>query len=112
MLKRKYQKYQFYQQKLTIILDIFYKHFSRDLNSVLKLQFSAQDSWVILNPIEQQIKEKIEKIGTPLKNWDIQINYGIKTGCNEAFIIDGKKRKELIKLSPNSADIIRPLFYL
>jgi len=32
-------------------------------------------------------KEKIEKVGVPLKEWDIRINYGIKTGCNEAFII-------------------------
>lgn len=43
----------------------------------------------MLSPIEQQIKEKIERVGTPLKDWDIQINYGIKTGYNEAFIIDG-----------------------
>ena len=50
--------------------------------------FTTSDSWVILNPIEQSIKQKIEAIGTPLKDWDIRINYGIKTGCNEAFIIN------------------------
>ena len=48
--------------------------------------FSTSDSWVILSPIEQSIKRKIEAIGTPLKDWDIQINYGIKTGYNDAFI--------------------------
>ena len=31
------------------------------------------------HPIEQSIKRKIEAVGTPLKDWDIQINYGIKT---------------------------------
>ncbi len=72
-------------------------------------KFTNSDSWIILSPIEQRIKEKIEKIGTPLKEWDIQINYGIKTGFNEAFIIDGKKREELIKLDPKSAEIIRPI---
>ncbi|MBA4852002.1 Eco57I restriction-modification methylase domain-containing protein, partial [Emticicia sp. BO119] len=72
-------------------------------------RFHSSDSWVILNPIEQRIKAKIEKIGTPLKDWDIQINYGIKTGFNEAFIIDGKKREELIKLDPKSDEIIRPI---
>lgn len=81
----------------------------RDKSKHVTIQFPAADSWVILNPIEQRIKEKIEKIGTPLKDWDIQINYGIKTGCNEAFIIDGKKREELIASSPNSVDIIRPI---
>lgn len=36
-------------------------------------------NWVILSPIEQSIKRKIEAVGTPLKDWDIQINYGINT---------------------------------
>ena len=67
------------------------------------------DSWVVLSSIEKRIKEKIEKIGTPLKDWDININYGIKTGYNEAFIIDGKKREELIKEDPKSVEIIRPI---
>ena len=70
--------------------------------------FTAE-SWVILSPIEQSIKAKIEAIGVPLKNWDIQINYGIKTGYNEAFIISGEKRKELIEQDPKSAEIIRPI---
>jgi len=44
-----------------------------------------------------------------LKDWDIQINYGVKTGLNEAFIIDGKKRTEIIKEDPISEEIIRPI---
>ncbi|EGN57900.1 putative type IIS restriction/modification enzyme [Hallella multisaccharivorax DSM 17128] len=59
--------------------------------------FTNSDSWVILSPIEQSIKRKIEAVGTPLKDWDIQINYGIKTGCNEAFIISTEKRKEILR---------------
>ncbi|MDR1022811.1 MAG: class I SAM-dependent DNA methyltransferase, partial [Prevotellaceae bacterium] len=66
-------------------------------------------SWVVLSPIEQRIKAKIEAVGTPLKDWDININYGIKTGFNEAFIISGEKRKELIEQDPKSEEIIRPL---
>ena len=64
---------------------------------------------MILSDIEQRIKAKIEAIGTPLKDWDIQINYGIKTGFNDAFIIDGKKRAELIAQDPKSEEIIRPI---
>lgn len=56
-----------------------------------------------------QIKRKIEEKGTPLKDWDIRINYGIKTGFNDAFIIDGAKRKELIEQDPKSDEIIRPI---
>ena len=58
--------------------------------------FPSSDSWVILSPIEQSIKRKIEAAGVPLKNWDIQINYGIKTGYNEAFIITTEKRDEIL----------------
>lgn len=38
-----------------------------------------------------------------------KIYWGIKTGCNEAFVIDEKKRAELISADPNSAEIIKPL---
>ena len=58
--------------------------------------FNSSDSWVILSPIEQSIKRKIEAVGTPLKDWDIQINYGIKTGFNDAFIITTVKREEIL----------------
>ena len=74
-----------------------------------KTVFSSDESWAILSDIEQRIKAKIEKIGTPLKEWDISINYGIKTGFNDAFIINGEKRTELIAQDPKSAEIIRPI---
>ena len=63
----------------------------------------------MLSPIEQQIKAKIEAVGTPLKDWDINIYRGVLTGFNEAFIIDGKKKNELIAEDPKSAEIIRPI---
>lgn len=77
--------------------------------------FTAQDSWVILSPIEQSIKRKIEAMGTPLKEWDIQINYGIKTGYNEAFIISTEKRNEILANCQTederirTAELIRPI---
>ena len=58
--------------------------------------FSTSDSWVILSPIEQSIKKKIEAVGTPLKDWDINIYRGVLTGCNEAFIISTAKRNEIL----------------
>ena len=73
-----------------------------------KISFNS-GSWVVLGSIEQQIKSKIESIGKPLKDWDIQINYGIKTGFNEAFIIDTAKRNELVEKCPKAAQIIRPI---
>ncbi|UAY52134.1 DNA methyltransferase family protein [Ferruginibacter albus] len=92
------------------ILSIFYSNYSSVfVRQQGKFCSFNSDSWVILSDIEQRIKEKIERIGTPLKNWDIQINYGIKTGFNEAFIIDEAKRIELIEQDPTSDEIIRPI---
>ena len=59
--------------------------------------FSTSESWVILSPIEQSIKRKIEAVGTPLKDWDINIYRGVLTGCNEAFIITNEKRNEILE---------------
>lgn len=66
-------------------------------------------SWSISNPVEQRIKQKIEAKGKQLKDFEIKINFGIKTGFNEAFIIDGKKKDELIAEDPKSAEIIKPI---
>ncbi|KRT17879.1 hypothetical protein ASU31_00875 [Pedobacter ginsenosidimutans] len=71
--------------------------------------FKSGGSWALLSSIEKSIKEKIERLGVPLKDWDIQINYGIKTGFNEAFIINEDKKNELVAADPKSAEIIRPI---
>ena len=77
--------------------------------------FSSSDSWVILSPIEQSIKRKIEAVGTPLKDWDINIYRGVLTGCNEAFIITSEKREEILANCQTederqrTAELIRPI---
>ena len=81
----------------------------------VECDFTGSDSWVILSPIEQSIKRKIEAVGTPLKDWDIQINYGIKTGFNDAFIISTEKRNEILANCQTedeytrTAELIRPI---
>ena len=68
-----------------------------------------------MSPIEQSIKAKIEKIGTPLKDWDINIYRGVLTGFNDAFIISGEKRKEILANCKSvderkrTDDLIRPI---
>ncbi len=77
--------------------------------------FASSGSWSILSDIEKSIKAKIEAVGTPLKDWDVQINYGIKTGCNDAFIVDSVKRNEILnnciteEERQKTAEIIRPI---
>ena len=66
------------------------------LSNGIRMAFNSSEDWVILSPLEQSIKRKIEAVGTPLKDWDIRINYGIKTGFNNAFIINTGKRNEIL----------------
>ena len=67
------------------------------------------ETWTILSAIEQQVKAKIEAQGTPLSEWGVRINYGIKTGYNPAFIINLQTRDALIAQDPKSAEIIKPV---
>ena len=73
------------------------------------LSFQSSDIWTIINPIEVSIKQKIERYGVKLADWDVNIYRGILTGCNEAFIIDEKTKDSLISQDPRSAEIIRPV---
>jgi len=69
--------------------------------------FSSADSWVILSPIEQSIKRKMETVGTPLKDWNINIYRGVLTGYNEAFIITTEKRDEILANCQTEEERIR-----
>jgi tRNA pseudouridine-54 N-methylase len=78
-------------------------------NASFTMPFSSNSSWSIMAPIESTIKTKIEKLGIPLKEWNIQINRGILTGFNEAFIINSDTKEKLIRDSAESEKIIRPI---
>ncbi|GAI48468.1 unnamed protein product, partial [marine sediment metagenome] len=68
-------------------------------------QSALQDrEWTIEKPEIIRLKSKVEEMGTLLKDWDIRINYGIKTGYNEAFIIDEATKNELIKIEPKAKE--------
>lgn len=69
----------------------------------------TQDSFSFVSPEELAIKKKIEKVGIPLREWNIVMNRGITTGLNEAFIIDSVTKAGLIKTDNKNKEIIKPL---
>jgi len=79
------------------------------------MTFQGSRAWTILSPIEQQILQKIETVGTPLKEWNVSINRGVLTGYNEAFLISSDKRNEILakcltaEERTRTAAIIRPI---
>ncbi|MCQ2844832.1 class I SAM-dependent DNA methyltransferase [Helicobacter pylori] len=64
---------------------------------LMKQNALSTESFIFADTTLLDLRDKMENIGTPLKDWGIQINYGIKTGCNEAFIIPTEKRDEILK---------------
>ena len=80
----------------------------------------SDESWGVLNPkrgkpwrslssVEHNIVNKMEKIGTPLREWSIMIYRGVTTGYNEAFVIDTLVKEQLINDDFRSAEIIKPV---
>ena len=74
-----------------------------------ELRPQGEKPWSALSAVEWSVMDKMGDVGTPLKEWDVKINYGIKTGYNKAFIIDNVTRQELVALDPSSAEIIKPI---
>ncbi len=62
----------------------------------MKQNALSTESFIFANASFLDLRDKMESVGTPLKDWGIQINYGIKTGANEAFIITTEKREEIL----------------
>ncbi|GAA7052598.1 class I SAM-dependent DNA methyltransferase [Helicobacter pylori] len=56
----------------------------------------STESFIFANASFLDLRDKMESVGTPLKDWDIQIYRGILTGANEAFIITTEKREEIL----------------
>ncbi|MTJ55584.1 type II restriction endonuclease [Anabaena sp. UHCC 0253] len=80
----------------------FYKH-------CFQFTIPNTSEWIIGNEESGSLKQKIEQIGKQLKDFKITINFGIKTGYNDAFIINEETKNQLIAESSNSAEIIQPI---
>ncbi|MBQ3675381.1 MAG: Eco57I restriction-modification methylase domain-containing protein [Campylobacter sp.] len=86
-----------------------FKLYSPNLQDFQTLQTAnlKASGFIFLNPLEANLKAKIERLGTPLKDWDINIYRGILTGLNEAFIIDEATRTEILSGCESVAELER-----
>ncbi len=67
------------------------------------------EGWTLEQPDVLALMEKLRKAGKPLGEYvEGKFYYGIKTGLNEAFVIDEATRQRLIAEDPKSADLIKP----
>ncbi len=63
----------------------------------MKQNALSTESFIFANATLLDLRDKMESVGTPLKDWGIQIYRGILTGANEAFIIPTEKRDAILK---------------
>lgn len=69
----------------------------------------SKGAWVLEPPEVAGLMEKIRRAGVPLKEYaGVSPMYGIKTGFNEAFVIDGATRERLIREDARSEEVIKP----
>jgi hypothetical protein len=69
----------------------------------------TEDGWNLANVQTQRLLDKLKNTGVPLGEYvNGEIYYGIKTGFNEAFVIDAETKDRLIKEDPKSAEVIKP----
>lgn len=69
----------------------------------------SEEGWTLDRPEVLNLMAKLKAKGVPLGEYvKGKFYYGIKTGLNEAFVIDEATRKRLIKEDPKSKEIIKP----
>ena len=73
------------------------------------LQPEGDRPWMALSSVERAVMEKMEDVGTPLRDWDISIYRGILTGYNTAFIVNQATRDALVAADPRSVELLKPV---
>ena len=99
----------------SVVLGLDYR-FTESLEEYIKarevsflLPSDGSSSWVVLSPERYAIKAQVEAQGVPLEKWKIQINYGIKTGFNDAFYLTREERDSFVAKDPRCAEFLVPL---
>jgi len=75
----------------------------------LPVSMLKADGWTLEQPEILTLIKKLQAISTPLREYvKGRFYYGIKTGLNEAFVIDAATRDKLISEDPASVELIKP----
>jgi len=87
----------------------------RQFQKTIPQKSLSPGAWTLTEEAVLRLKEKIERVGVPLKEWDVGIYFGIKTGFNKAFIIDTETKEEILRNCRTeeerrvTEEIIRPI---
>lgn len=70
--------------------------------------FRGKSPWVFLDEEKEAFKELVCNQGVTLSEWELKINYGIKTGCNDAFWISSEQRQQMVSADAKCSEILMP----
>ena len=85
------------------------EYFPPDKSLWGRVHLDGDAPWSVLLDDERSAIDKMRAIGPPLKDWDVNINRGVITGYNKAFIIDTETKDALVAADPKAAEIIKPV---
>jgi len=81
----------------------------RSCRQTIQLSALEDSGWSLTGEKVQELLKKVRVSGIPLRDYvKGKILYGIKTGLNEAFVIDSATRDRLTAEDPMSAELIKP----
>lgn len=78
-------------------------------SNMIPMKDVNNDAWIVLDENELWINDQFLKFGKALREWDLKINFGVKTGFNDAFMLSDEERDNLISINSNSSEIIGKL---
>lgn len=81
------------------------------IDSGINVKLYHDQIWTITNKIENSIKNKVEKYGRKLQDWNLKFNRGLVTSANDIFIISEELKDKLVDKDPKSIEIIHPVVY-
>ena len=85
------------------------EHYVQENRYTLDQNVLDDGGWTLAGDNAQKLLDKIKACGIPLGEYAKgEIYYGVKTGFNEAFVIDEETKKRLIAEDPKSAELIKP----
>ncbi len=70
----------------------------------------SANGWVLTSSDALNLLEKLQRAGTSLQEYvDEGFHMGVKTGCNDAFIVDASVQQRLIAEDSRSNELIKPV---
>lgn len=93
------------------INDVVFKYSDSITQTIGEFEQSKLNNteWTVGSSSVMDLKAKIESKGLPLKDWEIKMNYGIKTGLNNAFMIDEETRAKIVSTDRSSDQLLKPI---